>query len=194
MRLLKPLIFAMLLLGAAVLGWWLLAAGVSRSDPDGFRAYKQGAMRRLEFLAVPPTAPEDEFLDPAGKATRLSEFRGKPVLLNLWATWCPPCVKEMPTLAALQREIGPDTLHVLAVSLDKDADRASAQEFLARFPELEFFQDSDFGLALAARAQGFPTSILYDANGREIARLSGEADWASPEAIAFLRAVIAAPG
>lgn len=194
MKLLKPLIFLMVLLGAAVLGWWVLAVGTNRPDTTGLRDYRHGAMRRLEFLAAPPPAPEDMFLDPAGKAITLSAFRGKPVLVNLWATWCPPCVKEMPTLAALQRAIGTDTLRVLPVSLDKDADREAAREFLGKFPEFEFFQDSDFGLALGARAQGFPTTILYDSNGREVARLSGEADWASPEAIAFLRAAIAAKG
>lgn len=194
MRLLKPLIFLMLLGGAAALGWWVIAAGTSRPDTNGLRDYRRGAMQRLEFLAMPPPAPTDTFLDPAGNPTTLAAFRGTPVLVNLWATWCPPCVKEMPTLAALQRAIGPAHLRIAAISVDKDADRDAARDFLAAFPELAFFQDSDFGLALGARAQGFPTSILYDSSGREVARLSGEADWASPEAIAFVRAAIGDSG
>lgn len=152
-------------------------------DP-GAKAFKSGALSKLVVFPDPPEQPSESFTGPAGQAVSLADFRGKVVLVNIWATWCPPCVEEMPTLAALQDAKGGDAFQVLAVSVDRVPDEQMARDMLTELAgdTLTFYHDPNYQIAFAAEAQGFPTTILYGANGEELARLSGEADWASEEA------------
>jgi thiol-disulfide isomerase/thioredoxin len=129
--------------------------------------------------------PDADFNDPDGQQTSLAEFSGKPVLVNLWATWCGPCVKELPTLDRLSRTSGAP--QVLAISQDM-APHASVIAFLAshKITNLEAYQDPKMALSGALGAEVLPTSILYDAKGREVWRYVGDLDWTSDEAARLL--------
>ncbi|NIJ22147.1 thiol-disulfide isomerase/thioredoxin [Sphingomonas naasensis] len=125
-------------------------------------------------------APTLPFTDAAGKKRTLADFRGKPVLLNLWATWCAPCVKEMPTLDALAAREG-ERLQVVTVSQDFEPAKVAPFFEKAQLHKLPPFVDSDlaFGTQLGVN---LPATILYDSRGREVWRMLGENDWASEAA------------
>ena len=129
--------------------------------------------------------PAVVFTDPDGKPAKLADFAGKPVLVNLWASWCAPCVKELPTLDQLART---GKVHVLALSQD-DGPHASVVAFLQahKIATLEPYQDAKMGMSGALGPDTvLPTSILYDANGKEVWRYVGDLDWTSPEAAKLL--------
>ena len=151
----------------------------------------KGEMAKLAISAgaLAPTTP---ILDPAGKPVTLAAVEGPVTVVNLWATWCPPCVKEMPTLAALQSAYG-DKIKVDVISMDKADDTDKARAFIAEHPPLAFYQDpkSAFAFALDPAAEGYPTTLIYDRKGRERARLSGGADWNGPDARAVIDALLA---
>jgi thiol-disulfide isomerase/thioredoxin len=134
-------------------------------------------------------APAATFNDPDGREISLADFHGSPVLVNLWASWCAPCVKELPTLdklAASHRDDG--TLGVIAVSQDSGP-QASVNAFLAKLKtgDLGAYHDPNMGLSAALGPETvLPTSILYDAQGREVWRYVGDLDWTSPEAAKLL--------
>lgn len=129
-------------------------------------------------------APAVSFYDPAGKTVSLADFRGQPVLVNLWATWCAPCIKEMPSLdtaaAAMRGKI-----RVLAVS--QDMQRGKVAPFFAerKLANLAPYVDPDLGLSVAYKVN-LPTTIMLDAEGRELWRVSGAMDWAGAEARALM--------
>jgi len=150
--------------------------------------------RAFNFAAVEPTpAPEISFLDEDGNSRTLEDFRGKVVVLNLWATWCAPCRREMPSLDRLQAEHGGDDLLVLPLSQD----RGEAQEQIDAFFEelglenLAVFRDPKASAGRAFRAPGLPTTIVIDREGREVGRVLGHAEWDSAEAVALVQAVMA---
>ena len=133
-------------------------------------------------------APTATFVDAAGKAVRIADFKGRPVLLNLWASWCAPCVKELPTLQKLDETQAQDgQLGVIAVSQDM-APKASVDAFLAskQISRFAAFHDPAMGLSSALGAEVLPTSILFDAQGREVWRYVGDLDWTSVEAAKLL--------
>jgi len=132
-------------------------------------------------------APAVTFNDPDGTATGLGNFSGKPTLVNLWATWCAPCVKELPTLDRLAGAHNGD-LNVVAVSQD-DGPHASVVAFLQanKITNLDPFQDPKMALSGALGPDTvLPTTILYDANGKEVWRYVGDLDWTSAEAAKLL--------
>jgi thiol-disulfide isomerase/thioredoxin len=133
-------------------------------------------------------APDAIFADPDGGEISLAEFRGTPVLVNLWATWCAPCVKELPTLNALARKHAKDgALGVIAVSQDMGP-QGSVEAFLAKLKvdDLSAYHDPKMALSGALKARVMPTTILYDAQGREVWRYVGDLDWNGPEAARLL--------
>jgi thiol-disulfide isomerase/thioredoxin len=132
------------------------------------------------------SAPATPFNDPKGRATGLAAFKGKPTLVNLWASWCAPCVKELPTLDQLARtESG--KLNVVAISQDMGP-HASVEAFMSghKITTLGSYQDPKMGLSGTLHADVLPTSILYDANGKEVWRYIGDLDWTGPEAAKLL--------
>jgi thiol-disulfide isomerase/thioredoxin len=131
--------------------------------------------------------PGTTFNDPSGKATNLKAFGGKPTLVNLWASWCAPCVKELPTLDRLARAQN-GKLNVVAISQDMDVPHASVVAFLQKhaITSLASNQDPKMALSGALDAEVLPTSILYDANGHEVWRYVGDQDWTSAAAAKLL--------
>ncbi|MDF0487060.1 TlpA disulfide reductase family protein [Sphingomonas sp. H39-1-10] len=125
-------------------------------------------------------APTVSFDDANDKPTTIAAFKGKPVLVNLWATWCGPCVAEMPTL-----EKAAATFPVAAISQDKDRGTVSAYFAKKGFTRLQPYLDSKVGLSIAFNAS-LPTSILYDSTGHEVWRMVGGMDWTTPTAQALL--------
>jgi thiol-disulfide isomerase/thioredoxin len=140
---------------------------------------------RLDRSHSGTAAPGTEFQDPAGEPASLQDFRGKPLLLNLWATWCAPCVAEMPTLDALAASR--DDIEVLAVSQDM-AGEAKVDAFFEKreFRMLEPYLDSELSLMAGLKVDTLPTTILYDAEGREVWRMTGMEDWQGPRAAALI--------
>ena len=154
----------------------------SNESAAGPEAPAKGADRSHKGQAAPTAG----FNDPDGNATSLKAFAGKPTLVNLWASWCAPCVKELPTLDRLARaEQG--KLNVVAISQD-DAPHASVEAFLQknRIQTLESYQDPKMGLSGALGAEVLPTSVLFDANGKEVWRYVGDQDWTSAAAAKLL--------
>lgn len=133
-------------------------------------------------------APDATFLDPDGGEISLSEFKGTPVLVNLWATWCAPCVKELPTIDALARRHAKDgALGVIAISQDMGP-QGSVEAFLEKLKvaDLGAYHDPKMALSGALNAQVLPTTILYDAEGKEVWRYVGDLDWTGEEAAKLL--------
>lgn len=170
-------------------------AGVATAlrSADG-KPLNRGAMTTFVFkkqamaVAKPPT-----FNGPDGKPMMLSDLKGKVILLNLWATWCAPCRKEMPHLDQLQRELGSDQFEVVAVSVDRGSPEKS-KKFLAEVgaTSLRFFHDPTAQAGFSLMAIGMPTTLLFDRAGREIGRLVGPAEWHSQDAKDLIQAAIAA--
>lgn len=130
-------------------------------------------------------APDVTFSDPDGDETSLAAASGKPTLVNLWATWCAPCVKELPTLNRLAKARGA-ALHVVAVSQDSGPHPSVVAFLDGKAPDLEPYQDSKMALSGKLNAEVLPTSILYDAQGKEVWRYVGDLDWTSAEAAKLL--------
>lgn len=141
-----------------------------------------GEMADFAYAFPPRGAPSIAFQHGERQIT-LEEFRGKAVLVNFWATWCAPCLKELPSLDVLQRNLGGAKFSVVAIAADPRGPEV-AQQFLDRLniEHLQLYADPDLRFAFAiGGADILPVSILFDAKGQEVGRLVGEADWAAPE-------------
>lgn len=155
-------------------------AAAAQSVPPGMAVHEQAK-----------ALPEIAFEDGDGTVRSLDGFHGRVVLLNVWATWCGPCRREMPTLDRLQAELGGVDFEVVALSVDRagvDAVRQFYAEIGVR--HLAIYIDESMRAMRQLGVLGLPTTLLLDRGGREIARLIGPAEWDSPEMIAFLRATI----
>jgi thiol-disulfide isomerase/thioredoxin len=146
-------------------------------------------------VSVPRRLPALSFRDGDGKALTLADFRGRTVLINLWATWCVPCRKEMPTLDALQGTLGSAEFEVVAINVDsRDLEKARRFYRDIKVTRLGFYEDQTLGvfetLKGAGRVLGLPTTFLIDREGCELGVLAGPAEWASADALALLRAAI----
>ncbi len=132
--------------------------------------------------------PIPGFVDAAGKTHHLSEFKGKVVVMNLWATWCTPCKKEMPTLAALQKGFGKAPIAIVPVSVDSKSAADKAKAFMADNKPLPFFHDAEGAVtpSLKPAVEGYPTTFIYDRKGKLYGVISGEADWSAPTTKALL--------
>ncbi len=154
-----------------------------------------GEVAAVNIAKSPLKLPDLSFRDASGKQLTLAHWRGRTVLLNLWATWCVPCRKEMPTLDALQRKLGGPDFEVVAVNIDtRDPDKPRAflkqigVEKLAYYadPEAKTFQD----LKAIGRAFGMPTTLLVDPHGCELGTIAGPAEWASDDAVKLVQAAL----
>lgn len=152
----------------------------------------KGGVAKFVLAKEPKPLPELAFTDAEDKPVTLSSYKGKTVLMNFWATWCAPCVKEMPSLDKLQAEMSKDKFVVLPLSLDGPS-RAKVAPFYAdrKLANLGIFFDKGKKVLGALGVSVLPTSILIDAQGRELGRLEGDADWDKPEAVALMKAALA---
>ena len=148
-----------------------------------------GAMTTFVFKPQSEPLPDLRFVNGSGTEVSLGSFRGKVVLLNLWATWCAPCREEMPALDKLQAALGSDKFQVVALAVDKSG-VDGAKKFLAdiKAEKLEAYADPTAKEGTRLKVIGMPTTILIDAEGREIGRLIGPAHWDSPEAKRLIEA------
>ncbi len=146
------------------------------------------------FLVKPERKPlpDIEFQDGSGKPVKISEWRGRIVLINLWATWCAPCRKEMPALAELQSKLGSKDFEVVAISIDRKGIEASSA-FLKETGahSLKLYVEPSSRILNELQALGLPATVLVDRQGREIGRLLGPAEWNSPEAVNLIEAALA---
>lgn len=179
---------------------YVLFSATSKPEAEaGYARFATGALADLEIIAQPPAQPDLPIYDSAGAPTQMAALRGRATLVNLWATWCAPCLTEMPTLAALSQKYKGQGLVVLPISIDDPDKAAQARELLQGLSSgaLDFYIEPSkqlpFALLPKGRALGVPVTILYDAQGRELARLTGGADWASPQAQALIEAALATP-
>lgn len=152
-------------------------------------------MARLYVMEAPPPMPTRTLRDAAGAETTLAAYQGEVVVLNLWATWCAPCMEEMPSLMQLQYNFE-GRIRVVPISVDSEGERAKAISELRRLTGggLPFLQDMTRGVLFDAQAAGMPVTIIYNAEGQEIARLAGGADWGSEDASRLIEAVLSEEG
>ncbi|WP_024574795.1 MULTISPECIES: TlpA disulfide reductase family protein [unclassified Afipia] len=156
----------------------------------------RGEVAALTMATSPLQLPDLAFEDSEGKTRRLSEWRGRTVLVNLWATWCVPCRKEMPALDKLQEMLGSKDFEVVAINIDT-RDPEKPKNFLKEggLTQLAYFHDQKAkvfqDLKSAGRALGMPTSVLVDGAGCEIATIAGPAEWASDDAVKLIKAATA---
>ena len=203
-----PLVIATVVLGGTIGFAALYGLGGVRRGPSGDPACRaavdtarriaplaQGEVAALTMATAPLRIPDLAFEDADGGQKKLSDFRGKTVLVNLWATWCVPCRKEMPALDALQAKLAGPSFEVVAINIDtRDPDKP--RNFLkeANLTRLGYFSDqkakSFQDLKAIGRALGMPTSVLVDPQGCEIATIAGPAEWASEDALKLIRAAI----
>jgi thiol-disulfide isomerase/thioredoxin len=180
--------------------------GIGVLKPNGDPACRASAallqklkpLARGEVAAVnvpdqPLLVPDLAFRDADGKARHLSDWRGRTVLLNLWATWCVPCRKEMPALDALQQREGGADFQVIAVNIDtRDLDKPKSWLKEVGVSHLDYFADPSAkvfqDLKAVGRAFGMPTTLLVDAKGCELGTIAGPAEWASEDALSLINA------
>jgi thiol-disulfide isomerase/thioredoxin len=157
----------------------------------GSNPLSKGEMAAFVFRKAPEALPEATFQDATGKERTLADWRGKVVLVNLWATWCLPCRKEMPSLDRLQKELGSDKFEVVAVSVDRKGLDAS-KKFLdeTQVKDLGLYVDASARLTSTFKVVGLPATLLIDVQGRELGRLLGPAEWDSGDAKRLIRSVL----
>jgi thiol-disulfide isomerase/thioredoxin len=150
-----------------------------------------GAMAAFVKKAAPAPLPDIKFQDTSGKDVTLSSFKGKTVLLNLWATWCQPCREEMPALDRLQQQLGSDKFEVVVLSLDRQGLDASGK-FLdeVKAHAVKLYTDVTTKQGLALKLVGMPTTILFNMDGLEVGRLAGPAKWDSEDAKKLIEAAM----
>jgi len=174
----------MLLIGLVTV---FLVVVQSCSQPrTGLELFAKDSLKKLISLEAPPAQPAMVFKSPDGTEMRLSDYKGKVILVNVWATWCAPCIAEMPMLSQLQAEKKSAGFEIVTISLDRTAQEAADWLRKNEINNLPLWHDSTYALNGKLDLPGLPTSIFYDRAGREIARIPGEVDWTSQEALALV--------
>jgi thiol-disulfide isomerase/thioredoxin len=155
----------------------------------------RGEVAAVSVAGAPKSLPPLTFNDSSGAAKSLSDWRGRTVLLNLWATWCVPCRKEMPALDALQAKLGGKDFEVVSVNIDtRDTDKPKDWLKHVGVNTLAYYADNSAkvfqDLKAIGKAFGMPTTLIVDPNGCELASLAGPAEWASGDAVQLVTAAL----
>ncbi|WP_439156075.1 TlpA family protein disulfide reductase [Yoonia sp.] len=171
-----------------------LVANTGFADTPDIAALRDGDMRKLTVHSTPMDGSDLAFTGEDGSEMTLGDYQGQYVVLNFWATWCAPCRKEMPHLAALQSELGGEAMQVVTIATGRNP-RPAMERFFAEIgvDTLPLHTDPRQSLARSLGVLGLPVTIILDPQGREIARLQGDADWSSDSALSIMRALIDAP-
>ena len=203
-----PLAIGAILVVASLGVAGLYGSGVLNGRPIGDQACRgavdaakklaplaHGEVAALTMATTPLRLPDLVFEDGSGTPKKLSDWRGRTVLLNLWATWCVPCRKEMPALDSLQAKLGGPSFQVVAINIDtRDADKPKAFLADAKLTRLDYFSDQKAkvfqDLKAVGRALGMPTSVLIDGSGCEIATIAGPAEWDGDDAVTLIKAAL----
>lgn len=166
-----------------------LTANAAFADTSELEALREGTMKKLTF-SDPAEVSGEAFTDPEGGEYRLSDFQGKYVLVNFWATWCAPCRKEMPMLSELQTEFGGENFEVVTIATGRN-ELAGIKRFFSEIgvDNLPLYLDPKQGLARDMAVLGLPITVILDPEGREIARMRGDAEWNSDSAKAIIQAM-----
>lgn len=177
-------ILSIIALGVAAFSVYDLGNTPNSDIPQGLTA---GAMKRFQFHEKPIPATKAKFQDENGTDLTFSDFGGQVILVNLWATWCAPCVKEMPDLNELQKSLGGANFQVVLLSENQDGIESSVA-FLEEhnITNLKTYIDGNRAVARSLKSNALPTSILIGTDGNEIGRLVGPAEWNSGDAQALI--------
>jgi len=180
----------MLLYGAMALADNISPSQLSDKEHGLVEELLPGDMQHFKLYDEPRPFREKTFFDPRGKKIDLSAFDGGLTVVNFWATWCPPCRKELPWFDELQAELGEEGIRIVTISLDKQG-RSKAAAYLERqkLTNLQAYTDPKANLAKEMGILGLPVTAILGPDGREIGRLTGEAKWNSPDAKEWLRAI-----
>jgi thiol-disulfide isomerase/thioredoxin len=185
---------AIILVAGAILAVLSAAVYIWLAAPDSAPASRMaGFANYVEAKELKPV-PAIRFMDASGRVMTLEDFRGRVVVLNLWATWCTPCVAEMPTLDRLQQQLGEEDAIVLALSIDRGGQEA-VKEFYAKtgVSNLKVFVDPTMRAQSDIGILGLPTTLIIDREGRERGRLVGPAEWDDEAAVDLVRRAMADP-
>ena len=161
----------------------------------GWRRWCRGEVAAVSVASAPKSLPLLAFKDGSGTPKSLADWRGRTVLLNLWATWCVPCRKEMPALDALQAKLGGADFEVVSINIDtRDTDKPKDWLKNAGVNTLAYYADNSAkvfqDLKAIGKAFGMPTTLIVDPNGCELASLAGPAEWASGDALKLVTAAL----
>lgn len=169
----------------------LFANTATAADVERLESLREDSMRKLIFVADPELAADPGFTDAGGAAMDMAGFRGKYLLVNFWATWCAPCREEMPALDALQAEFGGDDFAVLPIATGPNPLPAIEKFYTETGLEnLGVYLDPRQVMAREMAVLALPITVLIDPEGREIARLRGDAEWYSDSARAIIAALL----
>lgn len=193
--------FAAMLYGALALGASPAWAALDAGEIAALKAARTGDMEKLVIHDEPRARLETAFETGDGKTVRFEDFAGKVMVVNFWATWCPPCRKEMPALDRLRGAMKSADFDVIAISMDR-ASTEKIADFYAAIPlpdggayevdNLDIHREPTLRIGAEGGVLGLPVTIILDREGREVARLQGDAAWDSPEAKEMLRDIAAA--
>ena len=158
----------------------------------GMHPLAEGSMKKLSFHATAKDPYDAIFTDPDDVAHTLAEYQGKFVVLNMWATWCPPCRKEMPSINRLQQQLGGDKFAVVTIATGRNT-LAGIRKFFdtASITDLPILLDPSQSMARSMGVLGLPVTVILNPQGQEIARLTGDAEWDSESALAIIKSLIA---
>lgn len=180
------------LAGPAIAVLLAVSAAASAAAPSPPLA---GEMRNLRLAPAPVLGPRTGWADADGKSVSLADFKGRVVLVNVWATWCAPCIRELPSLDRLQAGLGGKDFTVVALNVDRGGKPAAGRMFRQlKLRHLAIYLDPRSKASRALGVSVMPTTFLFDATGREIGRIEGPAQWDSADAVRLIKYVIANPG
>jgi thiol-disulfide isomerase/thioredoxin len=187
----RILLTALMVVGVLAIGYVTVSALFDDGRSDAPRAVATGAMDSFRFAGERRALPDTTVTGPGDSELNLSSLAGNVVVLNLWATWCAPCVKELPSLAELSESFEGRDVRVVTVNMGRES-AAEARAFLDKHgaQRLPAWTDITLAIGFEVSARGLPTTLVYNREGVEIGRISGDADWASQEAKRLVEAAL----
>ncbi|OXE37358.1 MAG: thiol:disulfide interchange protein [Phenylobacterium zucineum] len=180
-------------IGIAVSLYIIGQAAINPLQEMGLKRLAKGEMAKMILPTSAGAPPATSFLDGTGNQKRIADFRGKVTVVNIWATWCGPCVLEMPTLDKLAEAYKNKPVAVVTVSLDGERQKDRAFAFMSKFANLDFYRDPKMKLPydLIPPTSAMPTTVIYGKDGVEKGRIMGPADWSGPDARAVIDKLLA---